>query len=333
MSDSKKAISFMFLAVLCFSCANFFVKTLSLYFDSFQILLFRAIPMFLISYFLIRKHKLNPFGNKKLLLILRSLICVFSIVLYYKSFKMLDIGAAVSLRYLAPVFSIFVALIILKNKLHPINIITSILAISSVVLICAFSSSYNIQGISIALFAAFLLSISWVLVSKIGSDDSPLVIVLYLSFFCVLVGVVTSTYYSKWNLDSVNYTMIFKMFFLGIFGYLGQYYSTKAFQIGNPRDVAPFRYFEILVSMILGVLFVNETYTLISIIGSLLLIFSLMITFFDLDNSGAIDFDDYRILKEKLDLNKDGKIDYKDFVFLLKERISYVNKVFSQLFK
>jgi drug/metabolite transporter (DMT)-like permease len=130
----------MFLAVLCFSCANFFVKTLSLYFDSFQILLFRAIPMLLISFFLIKRQKLNPFGNKKVLLVIRSLICVFSIILYYKSFKMLDIGAAVSLRYLAPVFSIFVALIILKNKLHPINIITSILAISSVVLICTFSS-------------------------------------------------------------------------------------------------------------------------------------------------------------------------------------------------
>ena len=323
----------MFLAVLCFSCANYFVKTLSLYFDSFQILLFRAIPMLLISFFLIKRQKLNPFGNKKILLIIRSLICVFSIILYYKSFKMLDIGAAVSLRYLAPVFSIFVALIILKNKLHPINIITSILAITSVVLICIFSSNFNIEGILIALFAAFLLSISWVLVSKIGSNDSPIVIVFYLSFFCVVVGIVSSNYYSVWNLESLNFNMIFKMFFLGIFGYLGQYYSTKAFQIGNPRDVAPFRYFEILVSMILGVLFVNESYNLISIIGSLLLIFSLMITFFDLDNSGVIDIEDYRILKNKMDLNNDGKIDEKDLIIFFKNRIKHLKTIFVKVFK
>lgn len=323
----------MFLAVLCFSCANFFVKTLSLYFDSFQILLFRAIPMLLISFFLIKRQKLNPFGNKKVLLVIRSLICVFSIILYYKSFKMLDIGAAVSLRYLAPVFSIFVALIILKNKLHPINIITSILAISSVVLICTFSSNYNIQGISIALFAAFLLSISWVLVSKIGSNDSPLVIVFYLSLFCVIVGIISTTYFSEWNLDALNFTMTFKMFFLGIFGYLGQYYSTKAFQIGNPKDVAPFRYFEILVSMTLGVLFVNESYSLISIIGSILLIFSLMITFFDLDDSGVIDIEDYRILRNKMDLNNDGKIDEKDLIFFLKNRIKHLKTIFVNVFK
>ena len=53
-----------------------------------------------------------------------------------------------------------------------------------------------------------------------------------------------------------------------------------------------------------------------------------MITFFNLDNNGAIDFDDFRILKEKLDLNKDGKIDHKDLVFLLKERINHLKSLF-----
>tara|TARA_B100000989_G_scaffold295051_1_gene275293 strand:- start:1770 stop:2075 length:306 start_codon:yes stop_codon:yes gene_type:complete len=100
---------------------------------------------------------------------------------------MLDIGASVSLRYLAPVFSIFVALIILKNKVHPINIITSILTILNVVLICTFSSNYNIQGVLIALIPAFLFSISWVLVSRIGSNHSPKVIVFHLSFFFLLL--------------------------------------------------------------------------------------------------------------------------------------------------
>jgi hypothetical protein len=41
----------------------------------------------------------------------------------------------------------------------------------------------------------------------------------------------------------------------------------------------------------------------------------LMITFFDLDDSGVIDIEDYRILRNKMDLNNDGKIDEKDLIF------------------
>ena len=85
--------------------------------------------------------------------------------------------------------------------------------------------------------------------------------------------------------------------------------------------------------MTLVVLFVNESYSLISIVGSLLLIFSLMITFFDLDDSGVIDIEDYRILKNKMDLNNDGKIDEKDLILFLKNRINHLKTIFVNVFK
>jgi len=85
--------------------------------------------------------------------------------------------------------------------------------------------------------------------------------------------------------------------------------------------------------MTLVVLFVNESYSLISIVVSLLLIFSLMITFFDLDDSGVIDIEYYRILKNKMDLNNDGKIDEKDLILFLKNRINHLKTIFVNVFK
>tara|TARA_B100000989_G_scaffold295051_1_gene275292 strand:- start:1340 stop:1516 length:177 start_codon:yes stop_codon:yes gene_type:complete len=58
-----------------------------------------------------------------------------------------------------------------------------------------------------------------------------------------------------------------------------------------------------------------------------------MITFFDLDDSGVIDIEYYRILKNKMDLNNDGKIDEKDLILFLKNRINHLKTIFVNVFK
>ena len=46
-----------------------------------------------------------------------------------------------------------------------------------------------------------------------------------------------------------------------------------------------------------------------------------MITLVDIDNSGTIDAEDFRMIKEKLDLNNDGVVDFKDLKFYFAQRI------------
>ena len=63
------------------------------------------------------------------------------------------------------------------------------------------------------------------------------------------------------------------------------------------------------------------------------LILSLMITFIDIDNSGTIDAEDFRMIKEKLDLNNDGVVDFKDLKFYFDQRIETLKKAFSRIFE
>ena len=141
-----------------------------------------------------------------------------------------------------------------------------------------------------------------------------------------------------------------KLIALGMLGYIAQLYLTKAFQLGDPKKIAPFQYFEILITMIFGFLFINESYSFLTVFGALLLIFSLMITFLDVDDSGTIDIHDFTLIKSKLDKNKDGKLDhkdllimldknkdgkldYKDLIMIIKNRINFILKIFSNLIK
>ena len=165
MANSKKAVFYMFLSILAFSTLNYIVKTISGQINSYQILFFRSFPMLIISFFLIIKSKENIFKKKKKLLIFRSIVGLTSLIFFYEAIKFLDVGIAVSLRYISPIFAIFMAVIILKNELKPINILTSVFAIISLFIISGFANSIDFIGVLFAVFSALLLSVSWVLVS------------------------------------------------------------------------------------------------------------------------------------------------------------------------
>ena len=59
---------------------------------------------------------------------------------------------------------------------------------------------------------------------------------------------------------------------LGIFGYFGQLYMTKAFQTAVINQVAPLKYIEVFFTLLVGVFWFNEIYTIWSLLGIALII-------------------------------------------------------------
>ena len=59
---------------------------------------------------------------------------------------------------------------------------------------------------------------------------------------------------------------------LGVFGYFAQLYMTKALQGGILSQVAPLKYIEVIFTMAIGMIWFNETYTLIGLVGITLII-------------------------------------------------------------
>ena len=60
---------------------------------------------------------------------------------------------------------------------------------------------------------------------------------------------------------------LFLLLFLGVFGFFGQYYMTKAFQHGVASKVAPIKYVEVIFTLSFGVFWFGEIYTLTSLLG------------------------------------------------------------------
>jgi drug/metabolite transporter (DMT)-like permease len=90
-----------------------------------------------------------------------------------------------------------------------------------------------------------------------------------------LVGGIGSLFNWTIPLRLMDWVLLFS---LGILGYFGQLYMTKAFQFGQAYMVAPFKYVEVIFTLSLGFFYFHEVYTLFSLLGTALVIISLSIS-------------------------------------------------------
>ncbi len=257
----------MLISTLSFACMNALVKYL-VSFPTLQIVFFRALGSLMITFIYLKKQRINQWGNQKQLLIYRGIVGVTSMILFFWGVHYISVGSAVTLRYIAPLFAGLLAVIYLKETIKPLQWLFFISAFFGVYLIKNYDASGSNFGVFLVLLAAFFSAVVYILISKIGNKDHPVVVVHYFMLIATLVGGVGSLFF--WRSPSL-YELIL-LLSLGIFGFFGQLYMTKAFQNAEANMVAPFKYVEVIFTMLFGVFILHENYELLHIVGTFLVI-------------------------------------------------------------
>jgi drug/metabolite transporter (DMT)-like permease len=268
----KKAIKFMLISTLAFACMNITVKYLD-NISAFQIVFFRSASSLVFTFGFLFKNKIRVIGNNNKLLILRGLVGVTSMTLFFMSVKYLAVGTAVSLRYLAPIFAAIFAIIFLKERIKPVQWLFFIMAFSGVLVLKGLDSNLNITGLILVLISSVFSGLVYVILSKIGSSEHPVVVVNYFMITATIVGAILSI--GNW-VNPIGVEWLF-LFGLGVFGYFGQVYMTKAFQTAATNQVAPIKYVEVIFTLFLGIFWFGEIYTFWSILGIALIIGGLVL--------------------------------------------------------
>lgn len=268
----KKAIKYMLFSTLAFACMNVIVKQLT-NINAYQIVFFRSAGSLFFTFGYLIRNKIPMMGNNKLLLILRGLVGVTSMTLFFMSIKYLPVGTAVSLRYLAPIFAAAFAILFLREKVAPLRWLFFIVAFTGVVILKGFDSQVDSYGLMLVLIASVFSGLVYVVISKIGKGDHPVVIVNYFMVIATLVGGVLTI--GNWtNPIGIEWPLLLS---LGIVGYVGQVYMTKAFQIASTSHVAPLKYIEVVFTLLLGIFLFGEVYTFWSLLGIAMIIGGLVL--------------------------------------------------------
>ncbi len=266
----RKAIYFMIISALAFAFLNAVVKYLG-DFNAYQIVFFRSIGTLVFTIPFLVKHKISIYGNKRTLLFIRGIFGVTSMTLFFMSLKHLPMGSAVSLRYISPIFAAIFALFILKEKIKHIQWLFFLIAFCGVLVLKGFDAQISTIGLLLILASSFFSGLVFIIIRKIGTNDHPVVIVNYFMMIAVLIGGILCIPYWKTPI-AWEWALLFS---LGVFGYVGQLYLTKAFQLVETNKAAPLKYIEVIFTMLIGLSWFNESYSLWSVLGILLIVLGL----------------------------------------------------------
>lgn len=267
----KKAIIFMLISTASFSLMNAFIKYLD-HIPGFQLVFFRSVTSLVFATTYLFKNKIPVLGNQRKLLCIRALFGLISMSLFFISFKYLPIGTAVSLRYIAPIFAAIFAIFLLKEKLRPIQFLFFLIAFVGVIILKGFDSNVSNTGMVLVITASVFTGLVYVFIRKIGKRDHPVVVVNYFMFLATVIGGIISLFIwvqpKGWDWLLLGS--------LGVFGYFGQVYMTKAFQAAATNRVAPIKYTEVIFTIVIGVFWFNDNYTFWSFLGLFLIIGALV---------------------------------------------------------
>lgn len=272
----RKAIYFMILSTISFTVMNLLVKYLE-GFSAYQLVFFRSIGTLFFTMPFLLHHKISILGNQKKWLVLRGLAGVTSMGLFFMSVEYLKIGSAVSLRYLSPIFATLLAVLFLKEKVKHIQWLFFLIAFSGVLIIKGFDTEINSFGLLLIVLSALFSGFVYVLINKIGLRDHPVVIVNYFMWISTILGGVLSIF--QWTKTPTGIEWGF-LLSLGVFGYFGQLFMTKAFQSQATNKVVSLKYMEVIFTMIAGVFIFGDNYPILSILGTVMVITGLVLNMF-----------------------------------------------------
>ena len=265
----------MIVSVVAFAIMNALVKYL-IGFSVYQIVFFRSLGTIIITVPLALKSDVAFFGQKRKLLLLRGFLGVISLTSFFQCLNYLSMGTAVSLRYLSPIFAAIFAMFFLKEKIKPIQWLLFFIAFVGVLIIKGFGVEVNSLGLLFVSISAITLGLIFIVIRKIGNSENPLVIINYFMIMALLFGGFMSI--NNWITPNANEWLL--LLSLGIFGYFGQLYLTKAFQSYETSVIAPFKYLEVIFTMLIGMFWFQEAYNWWTVLGICLIFLGLSYNLF-----------------------------------------------------
>lgn len=170
----------------------------------------------------------------------RGLFGVVTMAASFISLIYLPVANAQALSFLAPVLSLPLAAIMLKERLTPTIIIAVLLGFAGVILILfdalEIPGDDALVGVAAGLVFAFLVAFLRVYVKAMTRTESPATIAFYFALSGAVVGVATIA----WGWTTPNRTEFLMLCGAGLLGGMAHIASTEAVRLAPVSVIAPF---------------------------------------------------------------------------------------------
>ncbi len=271
MTNKTKSVVFMLISAFAFAVTQAFVK-LAGDLPSYEKVFFRNIVSLLIAAVICYKNGSALFGKKESakFLISRSLLGAIGMVLYFYSISHLILADAAILNKLSPFFVTIFAVIFLKEKISKVQVPAMIIIFLAALLIVKPRFELSILPALAGFGSAVFAGAAYTLVRVLGGKERPETIIFVFSLITTLL-MVMMMFFGTFTIPSTK-QLIF-LLSTGLTAAVGQFGLTHAYRLAPANEVAIYNYTSIVFAGILGFLFWRELPDMLSLIGSITIIF------------------------------------------------------------
>ena len=270
----------MLASALSFSLMGVCVKQLGGHIPVGEVVFARAVVSVTLSWWLLRRAGLEPWGHRRGLLILRGAIGTFALFAVYGALMALPLAAATVLQYLYPTFTALLAWLLLAEPIGRRVGIAVALGWAGVVLVAQpaiLSGAANplpTLPVLIGIAGALCTALAYVSVRSLGTSEHPLVIIFYFPLVALplslpallLQPVMPSARELLWLLG------------VGLFTQLGQLGLTRALTALPAAQATAISYVQVLLAGLWGWLIFGESSDASTIAGGLLVLAATLIS-------------------------------------------------------
>ena len=264
---------------------NALVKWTSDYTDVWMIIMVRsAVIAFAVAAFA-ASSGISLKVNDHRTMLLRCIVGLIAMILYFTALGRIPIGQAVTLQYTGPLFVALLSGRILAERVSASVATLVLTAFAGIVLIVSPEVGTVDPNALLALGSGFFAALAYMYVRELRKTDSPATVIFWFAAFSV-VGSVAQSAPQILELDSKT---IAALIGIGIGAGGGQVGITMAYHKANAAWVSAFSYLTVLVATFYGFTFFGESLSVADWIGGALVVGSgiaLVFAFPPPENSG-----------------------------------------------
>ncbi|MCD4655716.1 DMT family transporter [bacterium] len=272
MRPETKGILYMGCAALFFSSMNVLVKISLRGYPFMETVFFRSFFGLIFVAGILKLRGLPLIGPRPQMLVLRGSLGFIGLSCYYYAMSYLTIADTVILNKVSPVFVMVFAYFLLAERLRPHVFVILVIALVGVYNVIQPQLEFAPQAGAVGLFSAVVSGLAYVVVKKLSSDHhAPQIVLAFVGMATILsVPFLIPVFTWPSTLDWFIFAAI------GISSSIAQLFMTKAYALGSPTPVSIAGYSVVLVSALFGYLFLGEIQDQQAIIGSVIVLSSLM---------------------------------------------------------
>ena len=278
MDKHIEGIAMMLVSAVAFSIMQILMAMTSGTIPLFEQMIFRNAITAVISCVSLKRKKCAAIWGRpenRPLLMLRSVLGFLAMYFLFYATAHGNQGEVAILSKLSPFVTILCAMVFLHERVRNYQKIALVVAFAGAFI----TADPTFGGVSLAAVSALLCSVfsgvAYFCISSLkGREDSDVTVLVFSTFTTVLCVLVTLFCFVMPTPQD-----FLLLLGVGVFAAIGQLTLTRAYSVAAAAEVSVFNYAGIPATMILAYLFLRQPATAASLVGSVLVIFSGVLSF------------------------------------------------------